>query len=106
MFGYGLSGSSYSKTNINGVIIEESGTLDFEAEEENRFDFSINIGAGVSLATGANRLFLDIHYQAGLSNMTTADQSGSTFGEVTDTNNNFIFSVGFLTPITTAKAKP
>ena len=106
VFAYGLSGSSYIKEIDNGTVHEQTQKLNFKDDQVNRFDFSVNIGAGTSLAFGPNRLFLDIHYQAGLTNMDTSDQSGNTSGAFTVKNNIFIFSVGMFTPLSSPKPKP
>jgi hypothetical protein len=105
VLGYGLSGSSYSKFVSNGSVSEDSQTLDFENDSISRIDFSINIGAGTSLTVGANRLFFDIHYQAGLSNMDTSQSFNGSSNDSSVKNNNIIFTIGMLTPLTSSKPK-
>jgi hypothetical protein len=72
-FAYGLSGKTKSVSNLNGVIKTEEEKINFEKDDLNRLDISVNLGIGSSLNIGTNQLFLDIRYQWGLLNMDTSD---------------------------------
>jgi len=92
--GYARSGKIISEGVINGEKTKE--TIDIEFDDNDgvrRTDFSLAIGAGANIPTGPGKVFVDLRYLLGISNLNKDGEDSSV------KNRGIGLAIGYLIPI-------
>jgi hypothetical protein len=105
-FAFGLNGNSKVTETSNGITQTEKHDLDFKNDSIKRTDFSFNFGAGASFFSGLNKLFFNIRYQVGLTNLASPANIPNSLFNLDVKDDTYYFTLGILTPLGPRKIKP
>jgi hypothetical protein len=87
--GYAMSGTNSYE--LNGQ--EESEDIEFDDEEDNRFETGLSIGVGAGYKVGAGELNLDVRYGLGLSSLNKDNDEVSFKNRVIGVSVAYLFSL-------------
>ena len=89
----GPSVSLRASCNLHTAGGDQTGFTDCDGDLSKTFDFGITGGAGIKIGRGLGGIILDVSYDLGLLDITSADAPASA------RNRNLLFSVGAIVPI-------
>jgi hypothetical protein len=88
---YATSGEVVLEGSFEGEVVRESTPLNFEEEQYKRMDVALNIGAGLGVNFRGGKIFLDMRYMHGLS-----DVNGDVESNIITKNAGLSANVGVL----------